>query len=235
MKISLNSNSVEFSINGIFTGAKAILPVALAVFPFGVSFGVSAIEAGVEPTKTIHMSALVFAGAAQFSVLKFWSDEIPLIPLIFTVLAINARNIILGFGLSPWIGNLPIYRIALITPILSDANWAYSMRAYEDGERDVGVLVGSGLILWLSWVIGTATGINCFSFFDSPDRFGLDLLMPIFFITVLYGMAKQKILYFPWIAAGAASLLMSSIIDGSWYIIIGALIGGAVGVINDRT
>lgn len=235
MKISSNSNAVEFSINGIYTGAKAILPVALAVFPFGVTFGISAIEAGVEPAKAIHMSALVFAGAAQFSVLEFWANEIPLIPLIFTVFAINARNIILGFGLSPWIGNLPAYRIALITPILSDANWAYSMNAYENGERDVGVLVGSGLILWLSWVISTAFGITCFPLFDSPERFGFDLLMPIFFISVLYGMGKQRTFYLPWIAAGVASWLMSSIEDGSWYIIFGALVGGMVGVVNDRT
>jgi predicted branched-subunit amino acid permease len=228
------SNGVKCSLNGIFTGAKAIWPVALAVFPFGVTFGISAIEAGVEPREAIHMSALVFAGAAQFSVLEIWSDEIPLIPLIFTVFAINARNIVFGFGLSPWIGKLPIYRIALITAVLSDANWAYSMKAYEDGERDVGVLVGSGVILWLSWVIGTATGKHCFGLFDSPERFGLDLLMPIFFITVLYGMGKQKKCYLPWIAAGVSSLLMASLVDGCWYIIIGALVGGVVGVVNDR-
>ncbi|MCP4118829.1 MAG: branched-chain amino acid ABC transporter permease [Desulfobacteraceae bacterium] len=224
---------VTCTMAGAARGARAIWPVAVAVLPFGITFGVSAGEAGIDPSTSLLMSALVFAGAAQFAVLDLWSSRIPLIPLVLTLFAVNARNIIMGASLHPWIGRLPAHRIAMITPVLSDANWAVSMDAYGKGERDVGILLGSGLLLWFTWVAGTGLGACFTGFVIAPERLGLDLLMPVFFVTVLMGMGKQKGILLPWATAAMVSLAISFMVEGNWHIIAGALAGGIAGVLHD--
>src|SRR5437868_8710907 len=47
----------------------AASPIAIAVFVFGVSFGVLAIAAHLPAWSVVLMSALVFAGSAQFAAL----------------------------------------------------------------------------------------------------------------------------------------------------------------------
>ena len=221
------------TLDGAIRGAKTIWPVAVAVLPFGITFGVSAGEAGLPASTTLSMSALVFSGAAQFAVLDLWSDTVPLFPLVLALLAVNARNIIMGVSVYPWISRLSKYKIAMITSVLTDANWAVSMDAYGKGERDAGILLGSGLLLWLTWVAGTGIGVFFTGFTVSPESLGLDLLMPVFFITVLIGMGKQKGVFIPWMAAAVVSLLTSYTVPGSWYIITGALAGGIAGVCRD--
>ena len=47
-------------------GCRDILPLIVGAVPFGVIFGTLSIGAGLSTWQTIGMSALVFAGSAQF-------------------------------------------------------------------------------------------------------------------------------------------------------------------------
>src|SRR5919205_3143350 len=48
-------------------GARRAMPIAVAVFPFGVSFGLLARSVGMGRVAPIVMSATTFAGSAQFA------------------------------------------------------------------------------------------------------------------------------------------------------------------------
>ena len=47
-------------------GIRAELPIALGGIPFGMIYGVLARAAGLPPLPALAMSAIVFAGSAQF-------------------------------------------------------------------------------------------------------------------------------------------------------------------------
>ena len=51
-------------------GIRASLPLAVAVFGFGLSFGVLARASGMGPVAPIVMSAVTFAGSAQFAAIQ---------------------------------------------------------------------------------------------------------------------------------------------------------------------
>src|SRR3546814_4352109 len=55
----------------------------------------------------VVMSTLVFAGAAQFAALDLWGTQIPLFTLMVAVFAINARHLLMGATLYPWLRKLP--------------------------------------------------------------------------------------------------------------------------------
>src|SRR5215204_4432886 len=139
-----------FTARGVWKGALDIMPITVFVFPFGVAFGVAASAKALPAGIAVLMSAAVFAGASQFAALDLWIAPLPLAMLAVTVLAVNARHILLGAALAPWLLQLPIARRLFALFFLTDSNFAYAVSARGRGERDAGILLGSGLALWIA-------------------------------------------------------------------------------------
>jgi len=208
---------------------------AVSIVIFGIGFGIAARHAGMEGWIATGMSALVFAGGAQFAALDFWHAPLPWIPLLLATVAVNARHILYGATLHSWFSKLsPIRRYAAVA-LLSDANWASSIRAFDRGERDVGHLIGGGILLWTTWVLGTVLGIALGAQFGEPERFGLDVILPAFFACMLIDLAKDRSDALPWSAAALSALAAIKFLPPHWHLLVGAIVGGVVGaVINAR-
>ena len=73
---------------------------------FGAAFGLAATQTGLDNSSIMLMSSFVFAGASQFATLELWGAQISLIPLIVTVFFINARHLLMGASLYPWLRHL---------------------------------------------------------------------------------------------------------------------------------
>lgn len=223
---------------GVRAGFLRLAPVGVFAAPFGLAFGAAAVEHGLLPLETLIMSATVFAGAAQFAVLDLWSHPLPLLSIALTVLAVNARHLLLGAALSPWVNALPWPRRLLALPLLSDANFADSYRSLREGGGDgvanLGVLVGGGLALWLAWTAGTALGAYAGSGLGDLGRFGIDLVMACFFAAVAAGDLKTPSSLLPAAVAAAVAVLALEAVPAGWNIILAALAGASVGALTGR-
>ncbi len=154
-------------------------------------------------------------------------------PILLGTLAINARHILLGAALAPWLLQLPRWKRLCAVTVLSDANWAQAMRAHASGERDAGVLVGAGFTMWLTWVIGTASGALASTVVPDVGRFGLDALMVGFFAAALTGGWRGKPDAPAAIGAAVITLAMMALGARDWSILIGAVSGAAAGAWTD--
>ena len=153
-------------------GFKHLVPLSLLVAVFGAAFGLVALQSGLSETDTVIMSTLVFAGASQFAALDLWGAQVSLIPLVLTVFAINARYLLMGATLYPWLKQFtPAKRYATMV-VASDANWALSMRALNNDKPGLGLLLGGGLALWSFWIVGTWIGVYFGNFISNPEAFG---------------------------------------------------------------
>ncbi len=229
MSVPKSSMQAFISAKGIHRGAREMVPLAAFVIPFGIAFGVAAIEAGLTITQTIFMSGTVFAAASQFAVLDIWGTSIPLVPLILIAFAVNARHILMSASLYTWLRDLSWSKRLGSMVVLSDANFASSLSAYNAGERDIGVLIGGGIALWLAWMIGTAGGIFFGDQIGDPRSFALDVVMIAFFAALLAGSWSGKATLLPWLVAGGVSVAAHWWAPANWYVIAGALAGGIVG------
>jgi 4-azaleucine resistance transporter AzlC len=218
---------------GCSRGAKDILPLCTFVFVLAATFGVAARQAGLSISLASLMSAAVFAGGAQFAALALLGPPPSILPILLGTLAINARHLLLGAALAPWLLQLPRWQRLCAVTVLSDANWAQAMRAHASGERDAGVLVGAGLMMWATWVIGTATGALASAAVPDVGRFGLDALMVGFFAAALTGGWRGKPDAPAAIAAAGVTLAMMALGARDWSILIGAAAGAAAGAWND--
>lgn len=60
---------------------------------------------------------------------------------------------------------------------------------------------------------------------SDPHRFGLDLVMPVFFAAMLVPLWRGRRAAVPWAVAGAVALLASKLLPGHLFILAGALSG----------
>lgn len=226
-----NGPKTVLTAPGIWRGITRLLPIAAFSIPFGIAFGIAAIEAGLDPWQVILMSAMTSSGSAQFAALDFTGAPIAYGSVAFVVLALNARHVIMGAALSFWINSLPPLKRISTLALLSDANFADSQPAFREGERDVGILLGGGFSLWLAWLLGTIIGVAGGAFVGDPERYGIDVVMVCFFATVVIGQfRKNRALALPILAASLVSVATMSFLPDGWNVILGAVAGGFIAV-----
>ena len=229
--MAMSDGAVNITLPGVLRGVRGIFAISLYGFPLGIAFGVAATEAGLSPALTTTMSALVFAGASQFAALEFWTAPIVWIPLLLVVFAVNAGHILLGASLYPWMRAAPLWQRHAAAAFITDANWAYAIAAHRNGTRDLGILVGSGAMMWAGWVSGTLVGAAFTDRLIDPAVFALDTLMVTFFATVVVGLAKDETAPWPWLAAAGVALAAYWVLPPGWHILAGGLAGGLVGCV----
>lgn len=224
------SSGASLDLDGIFNGMRRIAPLSLFVVAFGLAFGVAAVQRGLSELEALLMSALVFAGASQFAALELWGPEIPLVALIASTFAINARHLLMGAALYPWLCHLPVRQRYLSIAIMSDSNWAMAADDYRRGVRNVGMLVGGGMALWLAWLLGTLIGVLFGSGITEPERYGLDVIMGCFLLSMLVGGARGLSILIPWGVAALAAFAALYWLPTHSHVIVGALAGGLAGL-----
>jgi predicted branched-subunit amino acid permease len=223
-----------FSTTGLRQGARAAVPAFPGFVMFALAFGAAAAQKGLSLGETLGLSAFVYAGASQMVGLEIWQRAWTpsTILTIMTVTAIvNARMILLGATLQPWLKDEPLARTALNLFLITEAGWLVSTRYHNEGGRDVGVLLGCGLILWLVWLAATFAGFFAGALVPEPRRFGLDLVMPVFFGVMLVPLWKGAKPALPWLVAGLVSLIVHAVVPGYVFIIAGALAGVIAGML----
>lgn len=170
-------------------GARAVAPLAVAVIGFGVSFGVLARTAGFGWLAPIAMSATTFAGSAQFAAMSIVGDSGTVAAAVTAALLLNARYGPIGVSVAPWLsGSLPSR--FLRAQLVVDESWAIS--AEGDGRFDPRMLVGSGLLLYASWVSGTAIGSIGGEALGDPATLGLDAAFPALFLALLVPQIRGR-------------------------------------------
>lgn len=218
----------------VWAGFRQLVPLSLFVMVFGMAFGLAAVQAGLNEATIIGMSALVFAGASQFAALELWGGQIPLFTLLVTVFAINARHLLMGATLYPWLSQLPPGRRYGIMLVASDANWAMSMQAFSCDRPGFGLLFGGGLSLWLFWVAGSWLGIHFGNAISEPERLGMDMVLACFLLAMVVGGERSPRMFGIWCVAAVSSLLAYRFLPENSHVVVGALAGGVAGILLGR-
>jgi predicted branched-subunit amino acid permease len=222
---------MRLTLRGTLLGMRRLIPVSLFVIPFGIAFGIAAVEAGLAPVQATLASALVFTATAQFASLEFLSEPVAFVSLALVVLALSSRHVVMSAALSPWINRLPRFRRFLVLATLSDANFADALPDLQSGQDDLGRLFGGGVMLWVTWVASTAAGAWGGNVLGNTDAYGFSVVMVCFFAATVAGQVQLKTrLLGPVIAAVGIAVLTLPVLPTGWNIIVAAVAGGAVSV-----
>ena len=169
-------------------GIEAGVPLAAASFLLAISFGVLA-QPVMGTVAPIVMSALVFAGSAQFAALAVLAAGGGAGAAILAGILLNARYVPMGVALAPSLRGGPLRR-GLVGQAMIDASWAMAIRGA--GRFDPRFMIGMTLPNYPAWVIGTVVGVVAGDLIGDPERLGLDAIFPAFFLGLLIGELRGR-------------------------------------------
>jgi 4-azaleucine resistance transporter AzlC len=194
-----------------WSGVKAELPLLVGVLPFGMIFGVLALGAGIPPAATQSMSAIVFAGSAQFVVAQLFGLGAPGLVIVLTGAVVNLRHALYSASVSPYLRSLhPAWRW-LLAYLLTDEAYAVVITHYQQDEEDdpPGLshwfFLGAGLALWGTWQASTAAGILLGTVI--PASWSLDFTLALTFIAIVVPTLKDRAVTIAALAAGVTAML----------------------------
>lgn len=183
--------------NEFWAGVRAELPILIGTVPFGLIYGVLANSAGIPPALALGMSAIVFAGSAQFVIAQLVGSGTPPLVIIFTAAMINLRHMLYSASVAPYVKHLrPIWKYTLAY-LLTDEAYAVTIAHYTatDAQPDPSpnrhwYFLGAGLALWSSWQISTAVGVVVGA--QIPANWSLDFTLALTFIALVIPALKDR-------------------------------------------
>ncbi|MGR6870926.1 AzlC family ABC transporter permease [Pseudomonas sp. HK3] len=170
-------------------GALAVMPLSIAVIPWGILAGSLALDAGLNPFESQAMSAIVFAGAAQLVAVGMIKAGIGLGSILITTLLITSRHFLYSMAMRPNISPLPLKWRLILGFLLTDELFAITAKSKSSKETphnfDRWYALGAGLSFYLVWNIATAAGILVGNTIPDLDSWGLDFAIAATFIAIV--------------------------------------------------
>lgn len=185
-------------------GARASIAYSVVGFLVAMSFGIVALQAGFAAEAAIVMSAIVFAGSAQFAAVAIIASGGTAGAAIAAAALMNSRFLPMGIALAPSLPGRAPWRAAQGQAVV-DASWAMSSRG--DGTFDRWFLFGATAPQYVMWLGGTIFGVVGNELFSDPGNWGLDAIFPTFFLALLAAEIKNRTVLL--IALAAAVLALS--------------------------
>lgn len=215
-------------------GIKAELPILLGVLPFGLIYGVLAIEAGLPVLEAQAMSAVVFAGSAQFVIAQLFALGTPGLVIFVTAVLVNLRHALYSASLAPYLRHLRPRWQWLLAYLLTDEAYAVAVIHYREGsdiKHKHWYFLGAGLALWTTWQASTAAGILLGA--QIPSSWSLDFTLALTFIALVVPALKEKADVAAALTGGITAVLLLDL-PYKLGLVIGALLGIAAGVLVDN-
>ena len=216
------SRSREF-----FTGCRDELPLQFGCIPFGLLYGIAAINAGISPWLAQMGSAIVFAGASQLVIVQMLTAGAAALPIGTTSSVINLRHLLYSASVAPYVRHLSRPWRLLLAYLLTDEAYAVAILRYQktvvNGLEPAAepsdppsaqdyrhwYFLGCGFTLWFFWQISSAIGI----FFGTtiPPEWDIDFAVPLTFIALLALLMRQQGATTTAVVAGLAALAFASL------------------------
>jgi 4-azaleucine resistance transporter AzlC len=201
-------NLVKTRKQEFWSGVRDEAPILLGVVPFGLLFGALAISAHLSSLTAQAMSAIIFAGSAQFIAAQLVGTGTSGLVILMVVFVVNLRHALYSASVAPHVKGLNTGWKLLLAYLLTDEAYAVTITHYAregDSETRHWYFLGAGLTLWSSWQISTAAGI--FIGAQIPAGWPLGFILPLTFIALMVPALKDRAGVAAALVAGTVGLL----------------------------
>lgn len=177
------------------------------------------------------MSAIVFAGSAQFISLSLIGMGANLAVIVGTTFVVNLRHVLYSATLGPHFKGLAQRWMLPLSFWLTDESFVVAAKYFQQSEEQTHkkyFLLGSELFMYLNWQLVTWLGVKVGQAIPDPARWGLDFAMVVTFIGMLIPEIKDR----PTLAAAlvaAGTALIANQLPNQLGLLLAALLGIAAG------
>jgi len=214
------SNVSSTNSQRFWLGALHIIPLCLAVFPWGVLAGSMAVTQGFTPLQSVGLSVFVFAGAAQLVTISMVAAGSGFIAICLTILVITAQHLLYALILREHVSSLPLKKRLPVAFLLTDELFALSV-----GKKsyDFAYLMGAGLCFYLAWIGFTVIGVVLAASVPNLADYHLDFSIVATFIAIVVPMIKRLSTLVGVVVSLVLSLILSCLAVSGAIVIAGLL------------
>lgn len=185
-------------------GTVAMIPLSVAVIPWGLLAGSYAIDSGLSPLESQALSAILFAGSAQLVVTGMMKAGAGLATMLLTTLFITSRHFLYSVSMREKVSPLPIKWRLTLGFLLTDE--LFAVVGNQDPKRfEPWYALGAGLSFYLCWNAATLVGIVAGSYIPAMGDLGLEFAVAATFIALVIPTIKNS----PTLAAVIVALVLS--------------------------
>ncbi len=176
----------QATIKMIQKGIIDMLPLNLAVIPWGILCGSLAIQRDFTVLEALLMPMIVFAGAAQLVATELIAENAPLLTILFTVFIISSRHFLYGLALRQKLKVLPLKKRVALGFVLTDELFALSTdKKSLKGKLRLTYGVSAGFSFYFSWLFFNIVGIVAGAYLPDLTTLGLDFAIAVTFIALV--------------------------------------------------
>ncbi|MGL6259173.1 AzlC family ABC transporter permease [Vibrio sp. WXL210] len=223
-------NNFSNRISMLFKGTVAMVPLSLAVVPWGFLAGSFAIDSGLMPLEGQAMSAILFAGSAQLVAMGMIKAGASLATMMVTIFFITSRHLLYSLTMRRHIAPLSLRWRITLGFLLTDE--LFALCGHQKPERfDPWYALGAGVSFYLIWNLATLVGIVIGGQIPDLQQYGLEFAVAATFIAIVVPNIKTLSTLL-----AALSALISAVLFAYWQVesglVLASLIGMTVGYVS---
>lgn len=213
-------------------GARESVPIQIAVAPVGALFGTLAVGADMTVLQATVMSAAMFAGASQLVAVELLGPTVPVWSILLSVVAVNFRHVLYSAAVTPIVQRYRMRTRAALFFFLVDPVYAAAEREEAAHRFTLAWYFGFGVTTLVNWATTTFIGAKFGTLIEDRYTFGLDMILPIYFLALLLGFRERPNWLSTVLVAGSVAALVYHgprlglpLPGAPWHIAAGALAG----------
>ncbi|RFC62465.1 branched-chain amino acid ABC transporter permease [Fulvimarina endophytica] len=207
------------------SAVRDVVPIILAIIPFGMVYGTVAASAQLSLVETIGFSASVYAGASQLAALQLVGIGAPVWSVLVTVFALNFRHVLYSASIGRHLDGFPRPIKALAFFLLVDPTFAAAEARAAKGALTVPYYLVYALLLYVCWLAASALGFVFGSLIEDTSVYGIDFVLPAYFLAMVMTF-RSRAAFWPVASASAgASIILYTLVGPPWHVTLGALAG----------
>jgi len=211
------------------------LPLITGMLPFALAFGVVGAAAQLPAAALIVMSAAVYAPLAQFFVVSLYSTGITnLFGLLGFVFLLDIRFFIMGVSLLPYTKLQGRFVKWLLPFGLFDGPYAVAVDRFARRGYDLGYHAYIYLVVYLTWVSGTALGVLLSGVIGNPLEWGLDFAVTAVFTVLLLNRLRSALSVIVCLISGVSCVVLYLAGVNEAAIFVASVVGVSAGAMLKR-
>jgi 4-azaleucine resistance transporter AzlC len=216
--------------DNMFTqGLQAGWPICLGYIPIGLAFGVLAQKAGLSPLHIGLMSALVFAGSAQFIAVSMLAAGASATAIILTTFVVNLRHVLMSSSLAVHLRGESRSKLSLLAYGVTDESFAVNLYQFNNCSWDMNRCLVVNHVANLTWCMSTVAG-SIGGQYIPASAFGIDYALIAMFICLLVFQFKGPAYVWTGLLAALLAVVLALLIPGNLYIVLASVLAATVGL-----
>ncbi|MFS0781906.1 AzlC family ABC transporter permease [Bacillus sp. 1P06AnD] len=241
MNSECSTQSTVQSSSSFLEGMKDCIPTLIGYISIGVAAGIVGVSSNLSILEIVLLSALVYAGAAQFIICALLASGSSMTAIILTTFIVNIRHLLLCMTVAPYFSKYSLWKNIGIGSLITDETFGVTMvKIVKKEPMNDKWMNGLNITAYLSWILSCLAGAVFGKWISNPEQFGLDFALTAMFIALLVLQLQNSkggklFLYVKIIALMVIFMILFSLfLPTHISVLLSTLLVATIGTVMDR-